>query len=67
MERVVLTDFLGVVILDYLGDKVIPNAELRRDKTFFKDGRSFLFYHIAMLGTSWALPLYPGLLSGSTA
>lgn len=62
-----LTDFLGVVILDYLGDKVIPNAELWRDKSFFKDGRSFLFHHRAMLGTGWALTLYPRLLSGSTA
>lgn len=48
-------------IQDYLGDKVIPNAELWRDKSFFKDGSSFLVHHGAMLGTRWAL------LSGYTA
>ena len=55
------------VTLDYLGDEVIPNAEVWRDKSFFKDGGSFLIHYRATLGTGWDLPLYPRLLLGSTA
>lgn len=58
---------LLIDILDYLGDKVIPNAELWRDKSFFKDGGSFMFYYRVMLGTGWAPPLYSRLILGSTA
>lgn len=32
------------LILDYLGDKVIPNAEVWGNELFLKDGRSFLLH-----------------------
>jgi len=51
----------------YLGNEVIPNAELWRDKSFFKDGGSFLFHHRAVLGTRRALPLVPGVVLGAAA
>lgn len=53
------------ILLDYLGDEVIPNAELWRDESFFKDGGSFLFHNRAVLGAGWVVD--PRLFPGSTA
>lgn len=51
----------------HLGDEVIPNAELWRDKSFFEDRCSFLLHYRVVLGTVRGLPLCSVLLSGPTA
>lgn len=53
--------------LDYLCDKVIPNAQVRRDKLFFENGGSFLLKNRTVLWTERSLSLTPRLLSGSAA
>lgn len=52
--------------LDHLGDKVIPNAEVWMDESFFKDGSCFLLHHRLRFWTGGAFLLYSRLPPGST-
>lgn len=52
--------------LDHLGDKVIPNAEVWMDKSFFKDGSCFLLHHRLRFWTGGAFFLYSRLPPGPT-